>query len=169
MRLLRISPIFLGLALAACATNAPSPGSVSNVATSSPTTPGEPTPVPILPGASQDAAPAGSPAFALRESPPNLGCDAIGVEYQSVTFRIDPAASEPVTAITDSGTTLLTHWERGFQAGAAGELLIRDPNGQVVVRDGDVLVVPGGTWPRLGGYFVCLAPDALFVQLRDPQ
>jgi hypothetical protein len=164
MRLLRILPIFLGLALAACATNAPSTASTSTVAISSPI-PGEPTPVPVVPGASQDAAPAGSPAFGLREIGPSQGCDAIGVEYRSVTFRIDPAASEPVTAITDTGTTLLTHWEHGFEAGAAGELLIRDPNGQVVVKDGDALMVSG----RLGNYFVCFAPDELFVQLESPR
>jgi hypothetical protein len=169
MRLRRTLPIFLGLALAACATNAPSTASPATMAPAVPTTPGEPTPVPIVPGANQGAAPAGSPAFALRESPRDLACDAIGVEYRSVTFRIDPAASEPVTAVTDLGTTLLTHWEQGFQAGAMGELLIRDPNGQIVVKDGDVLVVPGAAWPRLSGYFVCLAPNKLFVQLQAPQ
>jgi hypothetical protein len=33
----------------------------------------------------------------------------------------------------------------------------------VVARDGDVLAIPEGAWPSLGGYFVCPSPNALYI------
>ncbi|HSL76284.1 MAG TPA: hypothetical protein VK867_05025 [Candidatus Limnocylindrales bacterium] len=101
----------------------------------------------------------------LQPAPANLGCDTVGVPYRSVTFKIDPAAADPVTATTDQGTTLRTYWSAGFVGGAAD---VRDPNGQVVAKDGDVLDIPEGAFPRLTGYFVCPSPDALYVLLQDP-
>jgi hypothetical protein len=165
MRLLRILSIAFGVMLAGCTTNAPPAAPLATVSPAGPTTPGQPTPVPMVPGASQGTVPAGSPAFALRESPPDLGCDAIGIEYTTITFRIDPTASEPVTAITDTGVSLQTHWAAGFRAGTADERVIRDPNGQVVAKDGDVVPASG----QLGGYFMCLGPESLFVLLQAPQ
>ena len=37
-----------------------------------------------------------SALIVLDETPDNLGCDAIGIEYMTMTFRIDPAAAEPI-------------------------------------------------------------------------
>jgi hypothetical protein len=39
---------------------------------------------------------------------------------------------------------------------------------QVVATDGEVLAVAQGAQTRLHGYFVCLAPEALYVLLADP-
>jgi hypothetical protein len=89
----------------------------------------------------------------------------MAVPYGSVTFKIDPAAADPVTATTDQGTSLKTFWSVGFVGGAAD---VQDPSGQVVAKDGDVLDIPEGAFPRLKGYFVCPSADALYVLLADP-
>ena len=120
--------------------------------TASPMT--EPTPSPIP-----------SPGFALRAGTATGGCDAIGVEYQSLTWQIDPAAEEQVTALTNTGVTLRTSWAPGFTAGIGDERVIRDPAGVIVVRDGDQLRVGD----RLAGYYICLGPEALWVFTQDPQ
>jgi hypothetical protein len=104
----------------------------------------------------------------LRVAPANLGCDAIGVDFRRVTFHVDPTAAEPVVAAADSGRLLLTYWSAGFQLGTAAERVVRDPSGQVVVTDAEALPIPQANWPRLHGYFVCPAPDALYVLLVDP-
>lgn len=72
--------------------------------------------------------PAVSPgsAIQLRQAPDNLGCDTIGVDYREVTFQIDPAAADPVTAVADTGTALRTFWSVGFQ-GSATEKAVLDP------------------------------------------
>jgi len=120
-----------------------------------------PSPSTALPTAS--ASP--SPGFVLHAGSATGGCDAIGLEYQSLTWRIDPAADEPVTALTNKGDTLLTRWAPGFTAGTADERVIRDPQGVIVVRDGDQLRVGD----RLNGvYFVCLGPANLSVFTQDP-
>jgi hypothetical protein len=117
------------------------------------------------PTAPSQSAAAGMP---LRVAPGDLGCDTIGIPYRSVTFDIDPAAADPVTAITDQGTSLRTYWSPGFVGGPPEDPVVRDPAGQVVAADGDVLAVPGDAYPRLKGYFVCTAPDALYIFLAEP-
>ena len=101
----------------------------------------------------------------LQPAPADLGCDTMAVQYRSVTFKIDPAAADPVTATTDGGATLKTFWSVGF-VGAAAD--VQDPSGQVVAKDGDVLEIPGDAFPRLKGYFVCPSSEALYVLLQDP-
>ncbi len=117
------------------------------------------------PSPAPTATPIPSPGFALRAGTATGGCDAIGLEYQSLTWQIDPAADEPVTALTDTGVTLLTYWAPGFTAGTGDERVIRDPAGVIVVRDGDQLRVGD----RLAGYYVCLGPETLWVFTQDPQ
>jgi len=112
--------------------------------------------------------PSAGAGLQLRVAPADLGCDAIGVPYRSATFDIDPSAPEPVTAVTDQGTSLKTYWAAGFQGGSADDPVIRDPAGEVVAADGDELTIPEGEWPRLRGYFVCPAQDALYILLADP-
>ena len=43
------------------------------------------------------------------------------------------------------------------------------PKGEEVARDGTKIDVPAGAYPRLAGYFVCLAPDAMYILETDPQ
>ena len=105
----------------------------------------------------------------LRVAPANLGCDAMAPPYGSVTFRIDATAPEQVVALADTGATLSTFWSAAFVGGSSGESLVRDPAGSVVVRDGEVLRIPDGSWPRLAGYFVCPSSNALYVLFVDPQ
>ena len=110
----------------------------------------------------------GSSGIVLRQAPADLGCDAIGVEYHEATFHIDPAATEQVSALTDTGVSLLTYWSAGFQPGTPVERVVRDPAGRVVVADGDVFTIPAAAQPRLHGYFVCLGSNELYVLLADP-
>ncbi len=107
-------------------------------------------------------------AIQIQQAPANLGCDAMGVDYRRVTFRIDPAAAEQVAAVTDTGRILRTFWSAGFRGGPAAERVVVDPAGAVVAVDGEVLAIPRDAWPRLHGYFVCPSPDALYVLTPDP-
>jgi hypothetical protein len=118
-------------------------------------------------GAPTSGAPSGS-AIDLHEAPANLGCDTIGIDYRSMTFHIDPASTEQVSATTDTGVTLVTYWSAGFVPGTDSERVIRDPAGKVVVKDGEVLQVPPAAYPRLAGYFVCLGTNNIYVLLNDP-
>ncbi len=143
----------LAIALGACADGAaPFPTRSEAAVVASDTAPDSASPIP-------------SPGFALRAGTATGGCDAIGVEYQSLTWQIDPAAEEQVTALTNTGVTLRTSWAPGFTAGIGDERVIRDPAGVIVVRDGDQLRVGD----RLAGYYICLGPEALWVFTQDPQ
>lgn len=104
---------------------------------------------------------ASSTAIVLHETPENLGCDSIAIDYKTVTFHIDPAAAEPVSAMTDTGVSLVTYWPAGF---TAGEGVVRDAAGAVVANDGEVF--QGGQ--RLHGYFVCEGPATFYVSARQP-
>ena len=101
-----------------------------------------------------------SAAIVLHETPENLGCDSIGIDYRTMTFHIDPAAAEPVSATTDTGVTLVTYWPAGFTADDA----VRDAAGNVVVTEGKVLEAG----QPLDGFYVCLAPTNLYVMLTKP-
>jgi len=103
----------------------------------------------------------------LKAAPPDLGCDAMAVDYRRVTFQIDPSAEEPVTGLTDTGRSLQTFWSPGFEGSADGSA-VQDPNGEVVAANGETLDIPEGALPRLHGYFVCPSTDALYVLLQDP-
>jgi hypothetical protein len=156
----RIAWLALSFALVAFAT-----GCQSSAASGAPVataTAGAPTS-----GAPSSGAPSGS-TIDLHEAPADLGCDTIGIDYKSMTFHIDPAAAEQVSATTDTGVTLATYWSVGFVPGTDSERVIRDPAGKVVVTDGELLQVPPAAYPRLAGYFVCLAPTKLYVLLTDP-
>ena len=103
----------------------------------------------------------------LRPVQGDVGCDTIQMHYRTATFEIDAAAAEQVTAVTDTGLRLRTFWSPGFQGGSEADPVVRDPLGQVVAADGDVLDIPVGAAPRLHGYFVCPSMDALYVFLED--
>jgi hypothetical protein len=126
--------------------------------------------------ASASASPSQSPVVAspssrpitLRQAPDNLGCDAIGVNYTRMTFRIDPNAAEQVVAVTDTNVQLLTNWSAGFRQAPGGQRAIVDPSGTTVATDGQVLAKASSSATRLGGYFVCLGPAQIYVLLRDP-
>ena len=102
-----------------------------------------------------------SATVVLHETPADLGCDSIGIDYKTVTFHIEPAAAEQVSATTDTGVALVTYWEAGMRAEAGPDPVIRDARGNVVMADGDVLQVG----QRLRGFDVCFAPTKLYVRL----
>lgn len=106
-------------------------------------------------------------AIQLRQAPPNLACDTIGVDYRQVTFEIDPAAADPVTALTDTGMVLRTFWSADFRSSAADKTVL-DPTGAVVASDGEVLAIPDEARPRLHGHFVCPSSDTLYILIADP-
>ncbi len=108
-------------------------------------------------------------AIQLQPAPANLGCDTIGVDYREVTFQIDPGSTTQVTALANTGLVLRTFWAAGFRGGTADNKVVFDPTGAVVVTDGDKLAIPEGAFPRLKGYFVCPAPEALYILAADPQ
>ena len=107
--------------------------------------------------------------IALQPAPGDLGCDTIGVNYREVTFQIDPAAAEQVTAVADTGMTLDTFWAVGFRGGSSVDKTVLDPTGAVVATDGEKLAIPADAFPRLKGYFVCPSPVALYILAQDPQ
>ena len=86
-----------------------------------------------------------------------------GEPYRTLTFRIDPAAVEPVWAESDTGAVLTTYWASGFRAGEPSERVVRTPSGDVFVADGDVVEVPQGANLYILDYLVCLRPDKLYV------
>ncbi len=111
-------------------------------------------------------------AITLHTFAAPLGCDSIGwpdeiKPYTSLTFRIDPGAEDQVRVVSDTGRELVTYWEAGFVPGSATERVIRDPDGQVVAQDGEVVVLHPG-W-QLHGHFTCMSnPDKLYVALTEP-
>ena len=115
------------------------------------------------------SAPASGAEIALQPAPANMGCDTIGVDYREVTFQIDPAAAEQVTALASTGSVLHTFWATGFRGGSAADKTVLDPTGAVVATNGEKLAIPAGAFPRLKGYFVCPSPDALYILAADPQ
>jgi hypothetical protein len=133
----------------------------------SPTVP-PPTPPPVATSAPSPSI-GEEAAIRLRPAPANLGCDAILPPYRSVTFRIDPGAEEQVWATTDLGGRLSTFWSAGFQGGSVLDPVVRDETGAMVARDGEVLAIPEGAWPRLHGHFVCPGVTAIYVFNADPQ
>ena len=145
---------------------------VAGCGTSAPATPPASAPPDSAPPESVPPASAPAPSGAeiqLQPAPANMGCDTIGIDYREVTFQIDPAAAEQVTALASTGTVLHTFWAAGFRGGSADDKTVLDPTGAVVATDGDKLAIPAGAFPRLNGYFVCPSPDALYILAADPQ
>lgn len=152
---LAVGVAVIGLAFSGCgAAPAPSP-----TPTTGPTASGGP---PASAGASSSSAPGGV-GIVLDRVPAGLGCDAIGVEYRSVTFFIDPASQPAVWAVTDRGRRLAVGWDPSFVGGPVADPSVLDATGAVVARPGEVLVIPQGAWPSLHGHFACPSPTALYV------
>jgi hypothetical protein len=120
--------------------------------------------------ASAAPSPIASSGIVLERTGP-IGCDSIGVDYHSVTINIDPASDPAVWAGTDTAQPgkIAVKWTDGFTATDEPEIVVRGPKGEEVARDGTVINVPAGANPRLAGYFVCLAPNAVYVLETDPQ
>jgi hypothetical protein len=97
-----------------------------------------------------------------------IACDAIGVDYKSVTIKVDATADPAVWAEIDGGKKIAVKWTDGFTA-AGSPPVINGPKGDEVAHDGTKIDIPADANPRLGGYFVCLAADAIYVLETDPQ
>ena len=110
--------------------------------------------------APQTSAAPPEPAILLRRLVDGTGCDLIGIDYRRITFRVD--VIEPVWAETERGVFLHTYWSSGFVGGTAADRVVRDPQGRVMARNGEVLAIPDGGWPEFGGYFVCPQPRAVY-------
>jgi hypothetical protein len=142
-------------------------GACSGGSTPAPTaTPGGSTPAPTAtPGSSPTAAPG---ALVLDRAPDTTACDTIGIDYTSLTFHIDPAASPQIWAVANTATNLTVRWDSSFEAGTGAEPTVIDASGAVVLEDGDTLDVPGGAYPELKGHFVCTGPTGLIILDEAP-
>jgi len=113
-----------------------------------------------------------NPTSELNSLPPNLACGLSELPYGRARFQIDGTAADPVTALADDGTILQTYWSPGFSLGLATDAtaswLVRDPSGQVVVGQGEILDIPAGAPPRLHGHRVCATAHAMYILLKDP-
>jgi hypothetical protein len=76
-------------------------------------------------------------------------------------FSIDPLAKEQVVAIARDNRRYLVWWAPGFVPGDVTNPVVRDPNGTVVARDGEIL-----DGPLLHGHTVCATSDSISVLLR---
>jgi hypothetical protein len=152
-----VSLLVLGCSAAATPSAATQPSTPAAPSSQSPST------TPSQAPASHSARP-----ITLRQTPDNLGCDAIGVDYTRMTFHIDPDATEQVVAVTDTNVQLLTSWPAGFRQAPGGEPAIVDGSGRVVATDGQVLEKAAADATRLAGYFVCLGPSEIYVLMQDP-
>ena len=123
----------------------------------------------VAPAPSAAASPAGSAGGIVLDRTPPIGCDSIGIDYKSANIRIDAASDPDVWAETDTGKKLSVKWTEGFTATDGDAPVIKGPKGEEVARDGTVIVVPPGAYPRQVGYFVCLAPDTLYILETDPR
>jgi hypothetical protein len=106
---------------------------------------------------------ASAPGIVLQRAPTNLGCDAIPVDYRSVTIHIDSESEIDVWAEADTGTRLAVYWTAGFNATDGDTPVIRGPRGEEVARDGTKIDLAEGAYPPLADYFMCGAPQALYV------
>jgi hypothetical protein len=113
------------------------------------------------------SAPDPTPTATLRLSfaPADAGCPLAGVPDR-ITFRIDPAALDQVVAIRPDGRALHIFWPQGFRGGTLEDPVVRDPNGQIVARDGEVVIDPGR---GIHGHAVCSGSDSLYVLLEGPR
>ena len=126
---------------------------------------GDASTAPTTPGSSPTAAPG---ALVLDRVPDGTACDAIGVDYTSVTFHIDLTATPQIWAVADTGTSLLVRWVSAFAAGTGTEPTVVDGSGAVILEDGDTLGLPEAGWPDLHGHMVCPGPNSLTVLDEAP-
>jgi hypothetical protein len=121
------------------------------------------------PTASAGSSPTAGPgALVLDRVPDATACDAIGVDYTSVTFHIDLTATPQVWAVADTGPSLLVRWASAFAAGTGTEPTVIDGSGAVVLEDGDTLDLLEAGWPDLHGHMVCPGPNSLTVLDEAP-
>jgi hypothetical protein len=100
-----------------------------------------------------------SARLTIRTVPDPEACPAAALPVP-MRFRIDPLAEEQVVAIARDNRTYLVWWAPGFEAGFVTDPVVRDPNGEVVARDGEIL-----EGPLLHGYTVCATGDSIYVLL----
>lgn len=101
-----------------------------------------------------------SPArLTIRTAPDPEACPGAALPVP-MRFRIDPLAQEQVVAIARDGRRYHVWWAPGFEAGDIKDPVVRDPNGEVVARDGELL-----EGPLLHGHTVCATGDSIYVLL----
>jgi hypothetical protein len=121
------------------------------------------------PSASPGSSPtSGTGTLVLERAPDTTACDAIGIDYTSMTFHIDTTASPQIWADANTGVSLTVKWDSTFEAGTGAEPSVVDASGAVVLEDGDTLDVPAAAYPELKGHFVCTGPTALIILDEAP-
>lgn len=119
------------------------------------------------PGASTSSAPeTPPPTIHLQVAADPTYCPLAALPPGPLTFNVDPAAAgvDQVKVLDASGEPHSVFWAEGFTGGALDNPVIKDPDGEIVARDGEVLESEiGGT--RLHGYPVCAGSNAIYVLL----
>ncbi len=95
----------------------------------------------------------------IRTAPDPNACPGAALPFP-MRFRIDPVAQEQVVAIARDGRPFDVWWAPGFVGGDDADPVVRDPDGLVVARDGQLL-----EGPLLHGYTVCATRDSIYVLL----
>jgi hypothetical protein len=85
----------------------------------------------------------------------------------SFTIRLDATGREYAWVITGDGQRLDLWWQKGFVGGPPDDPTVRDPGGNVVARDGEI-VVPGQANDALHGHALCAPEGSLYVMLDGP-
>jgi hypothetical protein len=111
------------------------------------------------------ASPSPTPSVSLVSLPADAGCETQLINYESITFHLDPG--EPVTASAPGGHRLRTAWDRSFHAGSGAELVVYDSAGQIVARDGEIVLLPERNRP-LHGHLLCVGIDYVWIFGADP-
>jgi hypothetical protein len=101
----------------------------------------------------------GTGALTLRTVPDPVACPGAALPLPA-TFRIDATAEDQIVAIAPDGRTYQVWWAPGFRGGDASDPVVRDPDGLIVARDGEVL-----DGSLLHGHTVCATGDDLYILL----
>jgi hypothetical protein len=110
------------------------------------------------PSVSNPASPGVSPArLTIRTTPDPEACPGAALPTP-FRFKIDPLAEGQVLAIGQRPYRVW--WAPGFVGGDVTDPVVRDPNGAVVARDGEL--VEG---PLLHGYTICATGDSIIILL----
>jgi hypothetical protein len=105
-----------------------------------------------------------TPTLRLSFAPADSGCPLAGLP-RSFVFRIDPNALDQVVAIAP-GFVYHLFWWQGFRGGTLDDPVVRDPNGQVVARNGERVTNPE---QGLHGYTICSGSGSLYVLPEVPR
>lgn len=92
-------------------------------------------------------------------------CPLAALPPPPITFLVDPIAPWPgqTVAVDGRDETHYIFWAAPFTGGTADEPVVRGPDGEVAVRDGDIVDLSVDGQPTINGYPVCSGGGFLYV------